>query len=164
MMKKNNQSGFTLIEMLIVIVVFSVIGVVSSETIILTLRGTAKADATAKVRNNLDYAVGAMERQIRGAKSVSCSAPPPTLNVIDQDNNLIKFTCDSVNTNHLPSDIASSSAFLTSSTITISACAFTCTAATSTTPAQVKIDVTAQDAGNQFAPVSESTQITLRSY
>jgi prepilin-type N-terminal cleavage/methylation domain-containing protein len=160
---KQKLAGYTLVEMLVVVVVFAVIGLISSETIILTLRGTAKADAISKVRNNLDFAVGAMERQIRGAKLIqSCSNLSMT--IVDQNDSLVTFACISPNVNHLPSYIASSSASLTSSNITISSCSFTCTQATSTTPAQVTISVTGQDRQSQNAPVSVTTQITLRTY
>ncbi len=161
------KNGFTLIEMLVVVVVFAIIGVVSSETIILTLRGTEKADSISKVRNNLDFAVGSMERQIRGAKRVTSSctnSSSSSITFLDQDNNSITFSCVGVNSNHLPSSIASSSASLTSSNITISSCSFTCKPGSTTSPAQVTINVTGQDSGNQLSPVSVVTQITLRTY
>src|SRR6266404_3077009 len=121
---KNNE-GFSLIELLVVVIVFAIIGVVASETIILTLRGTSKADATTKVRNNLDFAVGAMERQIRGAQKIDSSTTcnntaQNSLAIVDQDDNKVTFSCVGENVNHLPSYVASASAALTPVALTSS--------------------------------------------
>lgn len=163
---KNNK-GYTLMEMLVVIVLFGIIGTVASETIIFTLRGTAKADAISKVRNNIDYAVGEMEREIRGASKITSACTgvaASSITFLDQNNSSVTYSCVGINSNNLPSSIASSSASLTSSNITLSACSFTCAPGTTSSPAQVTINLTGQDSGIQTVPVTVSTQITLRTY
>ncbi len=155
-----NNSGYTLIEMLVVIVVFSVISIVAAETIILTLKGTYKASAISGVRQNVDYALGAMERQLRGAKrvtSVCDGSSKSQIDFVDQNNNPVSFTCAN-------NSIASSSGTLTSNTITISACSFVCSQGVSNSAPYVTMSVTARDIGGQNAPVSATTQVTLRSY
>ena len=162
----NNDKGYTLIEMLIVIVVFATISIVSSETIILTLRGTYKANAISAVRQNVDYAMSAMEGQLRGAKritSVCNSTSSSQISFVDQNNNPITFSCVGINNNNLPASIASSSGTLTANTITISACSFVCTPGINSSP-YVTINVTAKDLVGQNAPVTATTQVTLRSY
>lgn len=158
------MKGYTLIEMLVVIVIFAVIGIISSETIILTLRSTYKADASSKVRQNVDYAVNTMERVLRGARPIPVAlcdnSPHDSITFPDQLNNSVTFSCIS----GAPSYIASNSATLTSNQITFSACSFTCTQGIAGTPQHVTINVTADDVSGQNTPVSSTTQITLRSY
>src|SRR5258708_7040639 len=166
-MNKENSNGYTLIEMLVVIVIFYVISIVAAQTIILTLKGTYKASAISGVRQNVDYALGAMERQLRGAKSITsvCDGTSASqINFIDQNNNPVVFSCVGVNGNNLPSSIASSSGTLTSNTITISACSFVCTASANGNAPSVTMSVTAKDLSGQNAPVTATTQVTLRSY
>ncbi|CAN5325204.1 hypothetical protein BH10PAT1_BH10PAT1_4300 [soil metagenome] len=163
-MKKN---GYTLIELLIVIVIFAIISIVASETIILTLRGTYKADAISKVRQSVDSALGSMERQLRGAQSItSCTAT--SISFVDQNSNPVTFTCNNINSNGSASNIASSSGAissnLTANNITISACSFTCTPSSGDTPPYVLMSVTASDLAGQNAPIVDTTQVTLRSY
>ena len=164
---KNNSEGYTLIEMLVVIVAFAMISIVASETIISTLRGTSKATAISGVRQNIDYAMNAIERQLRGAKSITsvCDGTPYSqISFLDQNSSPATFSCINVNSTNLPASIASSSGILTSDTLTISACSFTCTPALSNSSPMVTISVTGQDISGQNAPVSAITQVTLRSY
>ncbi|HWA51759.1 MAG TPA: prepilin-type N-terminal cleavage/methylation domain-containing protein [Patescibacteria group bacterium] len=164
-MKKNK--GYTLIEMMVVIIVFSVLAIVVSETVISTLKGTSKSAAISSVRQNLDYAIGSMERQIRGAQSITstCNGAPATqISFIDQNLNPVTFSCNDINSNGQVSNIASSSASLTSGSISISSCSFTCTNGTTNSPPSVLINITASDIKGQNAPITETTQITLRSY
>src|SRR5258708_1804547 len=146
--------------MLIVIVVFASIAIVASQTIILSLKGTYKASAISGVRQNVDYAMGAMERQLRGAKSITTTCDGSSnsqISFIDQYNNPVSFSCDS-------SKIASGSATLTSNTVTISSCSFVCTQTINSNAPYVTINVTAKDTAGQNAPISVTTQVTLRSY
>ncbi len=150
--------------MLVVIAAFAVIGIVASETVILTLRSTSKADSSSKVRQNVDYAVNSMERVLRGAKSITsvCNgSAQSSISFLDQSNNTVTYSCVA----GTPAYIASNSATITSSEITFSTCSFTCTpAAGGTTSPQVTIDVAADDLLGQNTHVSSTTQITLRSY
>jgi prepilin-type N-terminal cleavage/methylation domain-containing protein len=165
-MKKLNK-GYTLIEMLVVIVIFATVALVASETLILTLRGTRKANAVSKVRQDVDYALGSMERQLRGAKLITSActgAASSQISFTDQNGNNVTFSCINVNNSNLPASIASSSGTLTSSNITISACSFTCTPGNGSSPTQVTMNINAKDLAGQNAPVSATTQVTLRSY
>jgi prepilin-type N-terminal cleavage/methylation domain-containing protein len=167
MKKSQLQDGYTLVEMLVVIVIFATIAVVASQTLILTLRGTRKADAVSKVRQDVDYALGSMERQLRGAKVITSACTgtaSPQISFTDQNGNIVTFACVGVNGSNQPSSIASSSGTLTSNGITISACSFTCTPGNGSSPTQVTMNITAKDLAGQNAPVSATTQVTLRSY
>jgi len=99
------NKGYTLIEMLVVIVVFATISIVASETIILTLRGTFKATSITAVRQNVDYAMNAMESQIRGAKRITSTCDgtsQPNISFLDQNNSPVTFSCVGINNNNQP--------------------------------------------------------------
>lgn len=164
-MTKNN--GYTLIELLVVIVAFAVISIVASETIILTLRGTYKADAISKVRQNVDYAMSSMERQLRGAQSISSlcdNRAYPQIDFIDQNSNSVSFKCNNINQTGQDSFISSTSGTLTGNNLTISNCSFTCLPGGGGSPPSILINITAKDTAGQNAAVSAETQVTLRSY
>ena len=152
--------GFTLIEILIAIASFAFVSLVASETIILSLRGTKKADTISKVRQNVDYALGVMDRQLRSAKSIAseCNgSKTQDIRFIDQNNNPGGFSCSS-------SGIASASGTLTPAGIVITSCSFVCFPAGDSTPPSITIQVDASDETGQNAPVSATTQITLRGH
>lgn len=165
-MKKKN-AGISLIEILIVISIFAVLGILSTRVVLLSLTGAKKGDVQIKVRENLDYAVSIMERQLRNAGSISpCpNTDPLIINYSDSNNISTSFSC--LNMASL-GYIASGSARLTSQDVKITSCLFTCTAGTQSTPPKVTIDIQAVDAGTQGskegASVTVSTEINLRTY
>lgn len=141
--------GISLIETLIVISVFAVLGILSTSAVLLSLRGSSKGESQIKIRENLDYAVSVMERQLINASRVtSCTSA----SVVYQDSSGISgsFSC-------IGDYIASGSARLTSTEIAVSACSFSCTAGTQLVVPSVVINI---QAGN----VSISTEINLRTY
>jgi prepilin-type N-terminal cleavage/methylation domain-containing protein len=170
---KRYRKGYTLIELLVVMVVLALVSIVATQTIVAILRASKKAEAINKVRQNLDYAVSAMERQIRSAKTITstCSTTGTVSNMIsflDAGGTAVVFTCFNPNSSGQPSYIASTSgtvtSSLTSSDVTFSKCSFTCVGATSSSPPYVTIDVVGSDVTGQSAGVPITTQVTLRSY
>lgn len=157
--------GFSLIEILIVVLIFSVIGILLSQTVILTLQTTKKSDTTARVRENVDFVLAVIDRQLHSASSITsaCTGSTETqIDYTDVNNQAGSFSC--VNTGS-GGYIASGSAQLTSSQIAITACSFTCTKTTSIP--FVTVAITARDSqitGLQNATVSASTKIYLRTY
>jgi len=162
-----NQKGISLIEILVVVAMFATIGVLVTRTIILSLQGTQKSASTFHARENLDYAMSVIERQIRNADSIDTSSIPcdgsshTEIDYKDQNGLPGSFSCP-------PGDgtIASGSAVLTSSTVQVTNCSFTCSTSSSGNQS-VSIDLTIQDAsatGIEGAQVSASTQIDLMNY
>lgn len=143
------MKGISLIETLIVIGVFAVLGILSTSAVLLSLRGSNKGESQIKIRENLDYAVSVIERQLINAESVTtCTAS----SVVYKDSlgGSGSFSCTG-------DRIASGSAWLTSDEITVSACSFSCTAGTQSIPSKVVLNV-------QSGGVSISTEINLRTY
>jgi prepilin-type N-terminal cleavage/methylation domain-containing protein len=168
MIKIKNEKGLSLLEILIVITIFSVLGVLITQSVILTLTGSRKSEATVRVRENLNYSLNIIERQLRNASSVvPCPNDTDTsrIDYYDQSGKASSFSCE--NTGTTGSFIASGSAKLTGTAVNIVECSFVCTTNTMSNPDLVEVNLTLSDgsaAGVHGANVSASTQIYLRNY
>ena len=163
MKEKRIELGISMIEILIVIAVFAILGILSTRIIFLSLQGSKKGDSQIKVRENVEYAVSVMERNLRNAEAiVSCT---DTITYLDSDNFSTTFSCVNPGIAGL---IASGSARLTSDEVSITSCSFSCTTGTSSTPPEVSINIVAADAGRQGSKeggsITVSTKINLRTY
>ncbi len=169
MKKRNikNIKGFSLIEILVVITIFAVLGIIVTSSIVLTLQGTKKSESLIKVRENLNYSLAVIERNIRNANSIPVCPEEDSsaINYLDQYGQATSFSC--ANTGQEDSYIASGSSRLTTDAIKLIGCSFVCTPSDSSTPPFVTIDLIVEDAsasGSQKAEVTASTQIYLRNY
>lgn len=167
---KVSPQGISLIEVLVVITIFSVLGIIITRSIILSLQGSQKSVGLVAVRENLDYSIGVIERQLRNANSiVDCTNQPinpQLLNYLDDNGKLASFSCVSPGTSGY---IASGSANLrlTSNAISIISCSMVCHSGVSANPAYVDISLSAQPAnlsGVQNSVVTTTTRIYLRNY
>ena len=160
------KKGVSLIEILIVVAIFAILGLLVSRVILTTLRGSNRSDSLVKVRDNLDYALSVMERQIRNAESVSPCPNPDTTRIDFRDSNGIAtyFACTDVGASGY---VASGSARLTSDQVAITACSLICTAGTGGTLPAIDISLEARganQAGVERAIVTAATKIFLRTY
>ena len=160
------KKGVSLIEIIIVVAIFSVLGVLVSRVILTTLRGSNRSGSSVRVRENLDYALAVMERQIRNAEDASpCpNADPLRIDYRNESGTATYFACVSPGANGY---VASGSARLTSDEVTISSCSFTCFPASGRVPPSVSINLEAKDVnavGIEAAVVTATTRIFLRTY
>lgn len=159
--------GFTLLEILVVVSIFAILGILVTRAVILSVGGSKKSESLIKVRENLDYSIGIMERSLRNANSISpCpNSNTSVLNYVDAGGKATSFSC---NLGTPPGYIASGSARLTAGNVNVTACSLSCApAAGSTNPSVVRVSLTAQDAtavGIQGATVSVITEVSLRNY
>jgi len=117
MKHKKNIKGLSLIEILIVITIFAVIGLLSTRSVFLTLRSAKKSDSMIRVRENVNYSFSVIERQLRNAESITC--PNPSFNRLDYislEGTATSFACA---TSGQDKYVASGSGRLTSSDITV---------------------------------------------
>jgi Tfp pilus assembly protein PilE len=154
------SSGISLIEILVVVTIFAFLGVIISSSIILTLQGSKKSESVVTVRENLDYSMSIIERQIRNANSITdCSTN--LINYVDQFGKASSFSL----TNFA---VASGSANLTSSAVKITNnSSFSCYLAAPNAQPYIDIVLTAQSAtltGAQASEVTTNTRIYLRTY
>lgn len=167
-MKKtiSNKSikGFSLVEILVVITIFAVIGILSTRSLFLTLRGAKKSDSLVRVRENVNLALSVIERQIRNSESVDClSSTPEQLVYTALEGVDTSFSC----TTGFDKYIASGSARLTSEDISVTSCSFTCSQTDVNTPPSVKINITAEDntsSSVEKGSITTETQIVARNY
>jgi prepilin-type N-terminal cleavage/methylation domain-containing protein len=166
---RQSRAGFSLIEMLVVLFVFSILAVVSSQALTLTLRGSRKSESVTQSRENIQYAMNVMDRLIKSAKDLTCttSTPNDRVDYVDEYGNAAYFECLTSNGN---SYIASNSASarLTSDQVNITNCSqvFTCTNGTGI-PDSVDISIFAVDSnvtGSDGASITAATKIFLRNY
>lgn len=164
------QRGFSLIEILVVLTIFSILTVIVTQGIFVTLRGTRKSEVTARVKENLAYAISTIERQLHNASTVSpCpNTSPSRIDYADENGKATYFSCQNIGASGY---VASGSATtrLTSSDVSVTACTFTCATPPpgKNNPPSVDINITGQDAntqGAEGAQVTTSTKVFLRSY
>lgn len=163
-MKKTNIDGLSLIEILIVISIFAVIGLLSTRSISQTLRGARKSESQVKVRENLNFALAVVERQIRNAEDVNCTASTTLLTYTALEGVQSTFSCFSSGTDKY---LASGSGRLTSSEVTLTTCSIICTQVDINKPPTVKISLIAEDnttSSVEKGSVTVVTEISPRNY
>jgi Tfp pilus assembly protein PilE len=161
------ERGTSFIEILIVVAVFAILGLLVARVTLVTLRGSNKSEALIKVRENLDYAMAVMERQIRNAEGVTCPNTSPTKLEYKDDRDFATYFACVMSGGGGDSYVASGSARITNNEIVITACTFTCTPSTGLNQDSVSINLEARDARStsiESAKVSATTQIFLRTY
>lgn len=160
---RKSIKGVSLIELLVVLAVFSMLAILSTRAILLSLRGSKKSESLATVRENIDFSFAVMERNLRGAQDATC--PSSTrVDYIDGEGQSVYFSCESVGTDGY---ISSASARLTNTKIEITSCEFTCDPGDPNVPPSVTMSVSGKDSaiqGVEAGNVSISTQVFLRSY
>jgi len=92
-MGSSDTKGFTLIEMLVVTVLFAGLAVLVGNMIAISMKGARKSESALKVRVELENAASVFERSIRGAKRGSVNCTSNQVSFIDQDDLPIVFTC-----------------------------------------------------------------------
>lgn len=158
-------SGYTLVEVMIAVFIFAIIMFVTVQTLASTFKSTTKSENEVSVRENIDYALNVMERNLRNSASLDCAnSDSQTLSYTDQYNNQVSFYCDSsVNR------IASASAYITTSDIHVdcTGVVFVCDSGGLSVPPSVSISLSAWNAdaaGADQSVVNAQTTVQLRSY
>lgn len=165
MSKNKLSSGLSLLEILVVVSIFAALGILITRSVLLTLGGGRKSESLIKIRENLNYSIGVIERQLRNANSITdCGLSGTSLiNYTDQNGIAASFSCVNIGSSGY---IASGSARLTSDLVKVTGCSFTCSLGTGV-PSSVTINLTAVDAsaiGTENSAVTAKTQVFLRNY
>lgn len=117
-MISNSKTGFTLIELLVVIGVIAAIGVITSSTIQISLRGAGKVNTIASAKQNGNYAIGEMAKMLRYVKSLDRLSGQP----ISSTNNCVVGTPVAPTPTQTPIQYSSVSVTLFDGTKTTVAC------------------------------------------
>jgi prepilin-type N-terminal cleavage/methylation domain-containing protein len=158
------KKGYSLIEILVVISIFAILAIVTTQTLLVSLSSTRKSEASIRVRENLEYAVSVMERKIRNANDVS-SATTNKINYIDENDDPAFFEC--VSPGSTKGYIQDETGRLTSDLVTVTACNFTLTPGSDGVTDRVDISLSAEAlnlSSSEKTPVNVSTTIYLRIY
>ena len=89
MKKANLKKGFSLIEMLVVVVVFSILAIITTQSLLNSLRTAKKSQNVNVVKENLEVSASAIERLLRNAEDVRCennSGSPSNREIYYMDN------------------------------------------------------------------------------
>lgn len=131
--KNRKSSGFTLVELLAVMIVFIAVGSIIMAILVATLRGNNKTNALNSVRSNGQYAISQLARSIRNASTLIAPFPcgsitsPTATSAVElafPDGSVSTYSCQDSQGNLT---IASNSApLIDTSAITVAACQFTC--------------------------------------
>jgi len=170
MNNSNHENGYSLMEVLMAIGVFSLLAVLVTQTLAITLRSAKKSDSDSRVRTTLDYAITVMERQLRNANSITstCENGGTTLSqisYIDAYDVPASFSCID-DSGEDEKYVASNSARLTTPGIEILPCSFTCTS-NNKTPDTIDINLTGRElkaTGVESSQVTVQSRILLRNY
>lgn len=161
---KLSKSGFSLIETLIVLSVFSIVALIIAQSVAQLLKGTAKADIESDVRSNVEIAAGVVVRHLRNATRITSTCDgtaTTTVSYLSDRGDAGSFSCNGAS-NYL----ASGSARLTSQSVNVTFCQFVCNPATPTQPASVDLTLTATSnkTDSELTPVTLSQKVYLRVY
>lgn len=88
----NRKNGFSIIEMLIVVTVFSVLALITTQIMAISLGGVIKSENISQVRENVDSSLATMERLLRNASSLDCVSNN-RLEYEDEFGNNTSFEC-----------------------------------------------------------------------
>ena len=171
------KSGFTLIEIIVVVGILGIIMVMGSNLFFSILRGSTKTKILQLVKQNGDYTITVMSRMIRNARSVSGSGSAIT--IVNPDGNTTTFNCCGATPNFLIASesgtLSCENARLTSSEVKVNDCSavFTVTLGEAEVrPAVVKINFILSQVSQagvtprleEQASVNFQTTISLRNY
>lgn len=91
---KKSYTGYTLVEILVVVLVFSILGLVITRVVVTTLRNTGKSENNLILRENVNYALGVIERNIRNADEIISCTGGSTLTYRSTSGSVESYVCD----------------------------------------------------------------------
>ena len=129
----HSSSGFTLVELLAVMIVFIAVGSIIMSILVAALRGNNKTNALNSVRSNGQYAISQLARSIRNASALLAPFPcggitsPTATSAVElafPDGSTTTYSCQDSQGNLT---IASNGAALVDiNSIAVATCQFTC--------------------------------------
>lgn len=166
MRKFLNTRGFTLIELLVVMSIFVIVGGLIVATLFISLRGSNKSETMAVVKENGNFALSQMVKQIRYARSLDAPAScvptsnSPTLTITSlADDGQTTFSCPVSQATPITSN---SAALIDSNAVSVTYCSFTCSQNNLSEPPRVTIQFTLTS-NNANGLVESSSSIPFQS-
>lgn len=161
--KYNFKKGFSLMELLVGIAILGIVSVITVNLFLTNLSNKSKMEAQMIVKQNGNQVLQVISTLIRNAQSVSCTSSSTT--ITSPDGGTTTFSCNSIS---CPTRIASNSACLTTSSLNLPSCSFTCDTSSSSKPTTVKVQFTLSKGSTTdiktYSSQNFSTTISLRKY
>lgn len=158
------NKGFSIIETLVVIVVFAIISVVMTQALVNSIITSRKSESIIKVRESLDYTISVMERRLRNSKEITnCQAT--RIDYTTENDQAAYFVCLNVGSNN--GRVENEEGRLTNDEIRITACSISCQNAAEGVPESVDVSLSAEGISSiaeERSPITSSTTINLRVY
>jgi prepilin-type N-terminal cleavage/methylation domain-containing protein len=168
------NKGFTLIEMLVVVVLIGLLFTTGSLVFMASLKASSKSQVMTVIKQEGNYALGMMERMIRNARKVNVCQSASNNNLItitnpDQGTTTFHFVNDGTVWRIASQSAGLGDAYLTNAKVTVDTTKsyyFNCTAGP---PDQVEIVFTLKQKGSSDRPEEQSsldfkTTVVLRNY
>lgn len=171
---KKPQKGFTLIELMVVVVILAIVAILVVNLFFSTLKGATKTTVLNEVKQNGDYAISTMERLVRNAQTItsSCDGSSSTaVKILSQDNQETTFDC-SGGMQQIASTSSLGTVYLTNDKVRLvsETCSFICQKP-SLGPQILKIGFSLSQAGQESglrpeekAQINFKTTVSLRTY
>lgn len=189
----NRQKGFTLVEILAVMMVFGIIGGISAGILVTTLRTSNKSNMITQVKQNGDYAISQIAKTIRNSYSLTypplpcgdASSPTVTqyISVVDSTGSPSTISCVGAvpspavptippNSITLQQGSSAQTSLIDPTLVQTSSCSFTCIQATTSDYPVIQIAFSLLQKGltnfsEQVASASAinfSTSVVFRNY
>lgn len=167
------ERGYTFIELLAVVSIFSVIGIAIMSILFTTLRGSKKSEVLVTLKQNGDFALSQMSNNIRYAESLdipaSCTTPVTTKTITISsatDNGQTTYACPAVATDGITSNSAS---LVDTNAVAVTACDFVCTQQSAYDPPTINITFTLTPKNANGLPENTGTlpfqtSVTMRNF
>ena len=167
------KNGYSIIELLIVVAVFSVIGILVTQALTLSIKSVKKGDSIVLVKQEIDYASESVERILQSANAVisSCGVTGTTSATITLDSiaGRIDLSCYDFGSGDLGVAVSYGNTVLysnrfTSNRISITNCSFTCFSENQQTYVDFSITANAKNVtSDEGANVTTSRKVIIRS-
>jgi len=174
MKKKRQIQGFTLLEMLVTISLLALIATTGTQLLTTILKNSSKARIGQLVKQEGNFAMMAMERTIRNAKSIDissipCSSEMTKLALVNYNGDDLAFEFINIGASGYIASEGASIKPITSDAVEVSSGNFECDSGLDNSPAMIKVDFTLKQANSSLRPeetvsIPFHQTISLRNY
>lgn len=154
---QKKQRGMSLIEILVVLTLFTAVVVIANQALFAALKGSKKSEVTSKVKQAANYVVSVMERELHSATVVT-SCASNKVNYSDSSGQAKFFECKDIGT-QIGGYVDSSSGRITPTDVFVSACSLTCS--TDSGGSSVSLDMTFVQSTTATRP-DEATKFPIK--